>query len=89
MQFEQIVNYAAAPWGGKREPGTVCRPGPLLYGYQTMPRGKSGVGVSSYAAPSWSIVSKKGAAASSLRRNSRPKEPGPQLLEMAEDAFCR
>lgn len=42
-----------------------------------------------YAAPSWSDIWKKGTEASSLFRNSRPNEPGPQLLAMAEDAFCR
>ena len=38
-----------------------------------------------------SVVSawKKGTAASSLLINRRPKEPGPQLLAMAEEAFCR
>ena len=42
-----------------------------------------------YAAPSLSGVWKKGTAVSSLLRNKRPKDPGPQLLAMAEDAFCR
>ena len=46
-------------------------------------------GIHICAAHSWPGVWKKGTAASSLRMNSRPKDPGPQLLAMAEEAFCR
>lgn len=42
-----------------------------------------------YAAPSRSGAWKKGAVSSSFRINSKPNEPGPQLLAMAEDAFCK
>ena len=49
---------------------------------------KTGRGRAPYAAPPRSDVWKKGIAASSLRMNSSPKEPGPQLLAIAEDAFC-
>ena len=44
---------------------------------------------SGYAVSSWPVGWKKETASSSLRINSRPKEPEPQLLAMAEDAFCR
>ncbi len=42
-----------------------------------------------YIAPSRPAIWKKGITASSRRMNSSPKDPGPQLLAMAEDAFCR
>lgn len=48
-----------------------------------------GGGYLAYAAPSRSGVWKKDAVESPRLMNSSPKEPGPQLLAMAEDAFCR
>lgn len=52
-------------------------------------RGLSSIPDRIYTVPSWAAVWKKGTAASSRRMNSSPKDPEPQLLAMAEDAFCR